>query len=308
MRIVSLLPSGTEVVAALGLSDRMVARSHACDYPKDIVHLPPCTIPARGVSGVDLRSNGPEASKQQRALSVFQVDWQLLLALKPTHVITQTVCRQCAVSADEVREALREELRAGVELISFEALDLDGVIGEIEGAGEKLGCHGAATELAERMRARFRASRERESAKTDDEKPLVACLDWLEPLMMAGNWMPAIVRLAGGRPAGGGDGVHSGWMQRDELEAADPDVIVAIPCGYTLEQARDGLRRVSRRPQWQELRAVREGNVYAADGSQFFNRPGPRLVDSLEILEEILGTSGQSVRHQGIHWLRMPPA
>ncbi|MCU0228862.1 MAG: ABC transporter substrate-binding protein [Bryobacterales bacterium] len=301
-----MLPSGTEVVAALGLAQHMVARSHACDYPKEIVHLPPCTIPARGASGVDLPASGQARCKEQRALSVFQVDWGLLQGLKPTHVVTQTLCRQCAVTADEVRDALREDLRAGVELICFESLSLDGVVAEIEMAGRSLGCAERGEALAQQMRARLLRSRDRESVRPPEAKPRVACLDWLEPLMVAGNWMPEMVRLAGGRPAGGGDGVHSGWMQWEELAAADPDVIVAMPCGFSLEQSRDALHKVARRPQWQQLRAVREGRVYAADGSQFFNRPGPRLVDSLEILEQILGTSEGGQRHQGIHWLHLP--
>ncbi len=306
MRIVSLLPSGTEVVAALGLADRMVARSHACDYPKEIVHLPPCTIPARGASGIDLHVDAPKQSNSQRALSVFQVDWELLRAMRPTHVITQTLCRQCAVSADEVRDALQHELQTGTELVCFEALSLEGVIREIRNAGQQMDCAERGEALADQMLSRIQQSRDRNAGKDLGDRPVVACLDWLEPLMMAGNWMPEMIRVAGGRPAGGGDGVHSGWMQWDELVAADPDVIVSLPCGYTLAQSRDGLRRITRRPQWSELRAVREGRVYAADGSQFFNRPGPRLIESLEILEEILDTATGEHVHEGVHWLKAP--
>ncbi|MCW5965310.1 MAG: ABC transporter substrate-binding protein [Bryobacterales bacterium] len=306
MRIVSLLPSGTEVVAALGLARQMVARSHACDYPAEIVHLPPCTIPARGTSGANLQQDSLRLPESQRALSVFQVDWDLLRAMRPTHVVTQTLCRQCAVSAEEVRDSLKEELSAGTELICFEALSLDGVVQEIRQAGNSLGCPQAGDALANRMLSRFAASRERESAKPRDHKPLVACLDWLEPPMLAGNWMPELIRLAGGRPAGGGDGVHSGWMQWEELVAADPDLVIAIPCGYTLGQSKDGLLRLNRRSEWKELRAVRNGEVYAADGSQFFNRPGPRLVESLEILEEILGTANREPAHRGVHWFHAP--
>lgn len=306
MRIVSLLPSGTEVVAALGLARQMVARSHACDYPAEIVHLPPCTIPARGTSGANLQQDSTRLPESQRALSVFQVDWDLLRAMKPTHVVTQTLCRQCAVSADEVRQALSAELRSGTELICFEALSLDGVVQEIRRAGLQLGCPLAGDDLANRMLSRFAASREREAAQPASNKPVVACLDWLEPPMLAGNWMPELIRLAGGRPAGGGDGVHSGWMQWEELLAVDPDLVIAMPCGYNLAQSRDGLRKLKRRSEWQQLRAVREDRVYAADGSQFFNRPGPRLVESLEILEEILGTAKGKSAHQGMHWFHAP--
>lgn len=306
MRIVSLLPSGTEVLAALGLGSRMVARSHACDYPADIVHLPPCTIPARGASGVDLQQDTPRLLPSQRALSVFHVDWDLLRSMRPTHVITQTLCHQCAVSADEVREALRDELRTGTELVCFQALSLEGVVEEIRLAGYQLDCPQAAAALADSMLSRFATARQREAQRPIGDKPVVACLDWLEPLMLAGNWMPELVRLAGGRPAGGGDGVHSGWMQFEELSATDPDVIIALPCGYSLTQSRDGLRRLLRRPDWNQLRAVQDGKVFAADGSQFFNRPGPRLVDSLEILEEVLETATGARNHHGIHWLQAP--
>ena len=306
MRIVSLLPSGTEVVAALGLAGKMVARSHECDFPKEIVHLPPCTIPARGTSGLFHPPDSPPVSHEQRALSVFQVDWALLKAMRPTHVVTQTLCSHCAVSTDDVRHFMHEELQAGVELISFEALTLDGVVDENSASGHTLGEPEAARALSSGMRQRFAEARARCAAIPLESRPRVACLDWLDPLMLAGNWMPELIRLAGGVPSGGGDGVHSGWTQWEELAALDPDVIVAMPCGFPLSHTRDAVHRIAARAEWQALRAVRTGQVFLTDGSEFFNRPGPRLVDSLEILEEILGTNQAASKHRGIRWIQVP--
>lgn len=302
-RIVSLLPGATETVAALGLSGSLVARSHVCDYPPEIRRLPACTAREIEVNestpGIQLRA----AAAEYRALSHFSVDWDLLRGLRPTHIVTQTNCEACRVRGHALEEILSRELFDTPALLNLESRSLSGVIGEIRELGRFLGesarGDALAASLIERIeRIGSQAQRAGESA------PVVACLEWLQPFMLAGNWIPELIHLAGGTPAKGGSDSRTPWMDWDSLLALDPDVIVSMPCGWRLPRASQESLRVAQRPEWQRLKAVRQNQVYVVDSSGYFSRPGPRLVDSLEILAEILSPDRFPPRHSGKNWIR----
>lgn len=302
-RIVSLLPGATEIVTALGLGGSLVARSHECDFPADIRWLPACTAREIEVTdstpGIQLRATAAE----YRALSYFEVDWDLLRGLRPTHILTQTSCRSHGVDKGALEAILRKELFEMPALLNLESRSLPGVIEEIRAAGVFLGVPTRGDALADSLSERLeriggRAKRPAGSA------PIMACLEWLQPFMLAGNWMPELVRLAGGIPAVHGANSDSQWMDWGDLLAIDPDVIVSMPCGWHLSRAIAETRQTAHRSNWKHLRAVRQNQVYVVDSSGYFSRPGPRLVDSLEILAEILWPETFAPRYQGEAWVR----
>lgn len=302
-RIVSLLPGATEIVSALGLGDSLVARSHECDYPPDIRRLPACTAREFEVTestpGIQLRATAAE----YRALSRFDVDWDLLRGLRPTHILTETCCESRGVEKGALEEILRKELFETPVLFNHASRSLPGVIEEIRATGCALGVPARGDALAASLTERIGRIGER-AKQPGSSAPIVACLEWLQPFMLAENWMPELVRLAGGVPA-----VHTGnsvspWMDWGDLLAIDPDVIVSMPCGWHLPRAVAETRHAAQRPNWKHLRAVRQNQVYVVDSSGYFSRPGPRLADSLEILAEILSPEIFAPRYQGEGWIR----
>jgi iron complex transport system substrate-binding protein len=299
-RIVSLLPSATEVVCALGLADALVGRSHECDFPAGVERLPVCTAPKIDVSGDSARIHGDVQAHVRDSISVYTIDSDLMRSLLPTHVITQVQCEVCAVSVGEVRKTLLQWDGEPPEVISLRAGSLEDVFADFNLVAASLGTPGAGRELvrscSERISAIARRSRECRG------RPRVACLDWLSPLMAAGNWIPELVELAGGRNLFGAAGQHSPWMEWEELASSDPDVLLLFPCGFTIEETERDLHFLTSREAWTKLRAVREGKVFVADGKQYFNRPGPRLVETLEILAELLHPEEFSFGHRGRSW------
>lgn len=284
VRVVSLLPSATEIVVALGLEASLVGRSHECDFPPGVERLPVCTAPK--VGGRDSRDIHDSVSTVlQHHLSVYDVESELLRELAPTHIVTQVQCDVCAVSLRDVEAAIADwSGMAPPRIVALNPGSLADVFEDICRTGRALGRDG---ELVVRtMRAAMDAIAVRAAAR--DPKPRVAVIEWIEPLMAAGNWMPELVAMAGAINLFGEAGKHSPWMTWDELAAADPDLIVVCPCGFGIADSMRDWHYLEDRPEWRSLRAVREGSVVIADGNQYFNRPGPRLVESLEILAEIV--------------------
>lgn len=299
-RIVSLLPSATEIVAALGFADRLVGRSHECDYPKAVGRLPVCTT-ARLDPG--LTSAGIDRQVKERlrdALSIYAVDDARLRALAPTHVVTQTQCEVCAVALDQVEQAVAGVTGLETRLVSLDAAALDGIWADIRTAA-------AALDAADRGDALVAALRRRMAAVTDvtagvAAAPTVACIEWVDPLMAAGNWLPELVAMAGGVNLFGAAGAHSPWLDWEALAAADPDIVIVMPCGFDIARTRAEMPALTGSAAWSRLRAARAGRVYLTDGSQYFNRPGPRIADSLEILAEILHPDLLTFGHYGTGW------
>jgi iron complex transport system substrate-binding protein len=298
-RIVSLIPSATEIVAFLGLTDSLIARSHECDFPSEVMALPVCTEPKFNPEGTSGQIHQRVTDLLQSALSVYRVKTEVLEHLQPTHILTQAQCEVCAVSLADVEQAVTALTHSQAQIISLQPNTLADVWGDIERVAHALGLQ------SEQVTAPLDSLKQRVAACTEATQhlpyPTVACIEWAEPLMAAGNWIPELVEMAGGKSLFGTVGQHFPWLQWSELSAADPDVIVLMPCGYSLSRTREDAEHLAQHPEWQNLRAVQSGRVYITDGNQYFNRPGPRLVDSLEILTEILHPESQ-FGYEGKGW------
>lgn len=298
-RIVSLLPSSTEIACALGLGPRLVGRSHECDHPAEVARLPVCTR-ARVGSGTSREIDGAVRSLVTRGLSVYEVDAPLLRELRPSILLTQDQCEVCAVSPRDLVDALADWTGRPPELLSLRPATLGDVFDDVERVARAAG-------VAERGRALVGALAERVTAIGErtgglSGRPEVACIEWLDPVMGAGHWMPELVSLAGGRPLFGKTGERSPTLAFEALRDADPDVLVLAPCGFDLARTRAELPSLASQPGFGNLRAVREGRVFVADGNAYFNRPGPRLVESTEILAEMLHPERFDFGHRGRGW------
>ena len=300
-RIVSLIASSTEIVHALGFGGALVGRSHECDYPPEVALVPALTEPKIQVDRSSWEIDRQIRTLVEEALSVYRVDAARLLELHPNVIVTQTQCEVCAVSLKDVEAALEDWLGERPKVVSLAPDRLTDVWDDIRRVAQALDAADRGEALIESLVGRMRSVTERARALSD-RRPAVACIEWIDPLMAAGNWMPELVEMAGGANLFGEAGRHSPWMDHEELEASDPDVVVILPCGFDIPRTREEMSALTRWPGWPELRAVRDGRVALADGVRYFNRPGPRLVESLEILAEILHPEAFDFGHRGDGW------
>lgn len=285
-RIVSLISSATEMVHALGEIDRLVGRSHECDFPEAIAGLPVCTRPSMPVSGDSREIDRLVKDRLRDAVSVYKVFPDVLERLQPTHILTQTQCEVCAVSLKDVQAALAAGVSSNPRIVALHPNCLADVWDDVRRVADALGVPARGEALIAQWESRMAAISRR--ALERPERPTVACIEWLEPLMAAGNWIPELVEMAGGVNLFGEAGRHSPWMKWEDLVAADPEVIVVMPCGWDAARAESEMHWLRDRPEWPHLRAVRNSRVHMVDGNRYFNRPGPRLVESLEIMAAIL--------------------
>src|SRR5260370_14831261 len=299
-RIVSLIASATEIVCALGFEDQLVGRSHECDFPPSVRNLPVCTEPKFNVEGTSYQIDQRVKSILQESLSVYRVDAEKLRSLEPDVIVTQAQCEVCAVSLREVERVVCQWLHACPKLVSLMPNALADVWSDIERVAEALGVPDRGAALVGRMQERMRAIADQ--AHVLPRKPTVACIEWIEPLMAAGNSMPELVGMAGGVNLFGAAGKHSPWMTFEELCRADPDVVLVVPCGFDIERSRRDLGALTAKPHSQHLKAVKHRRLLLAVGNQYFNRPGPRLVESLEILAEVLHPDVFHFGHEGTGW------
>ncbi len=310
LRIISLIPSATELVAALGLGEFLVGRSHECDYPASIRKLPACTAPKFNPEGSSQEVHDRVTDLLQSALSCYQVDTALLQQLQPTHIITQAQCEVCAVSLGDVQQATAELVGSNPKIISLQPNTLADLWADIAQVAAALGVQVAGDTLLARLQTRV-ATCEAQAQKQLTPQPFgspeqrfpkgprVACIEWIEPLMAAGNWVPELVHLAGGENLFGEVGKHSPWMEWQAIVEADPDIIITMPCGFDLDQTAAEMTALTSKPEWNQLKAVQSNQIYLTDGNQYFNRPGPRLIDSLEILVEIFYGEVNKVLQRG---------
>lgn len=303
MRVVSLLPSATEIVAALGLRRTLVGRSHECDFPRGVEALPVCTASKIDASGSSEEVHRRVDALLSEALSVYRVCTERLKSLAPTHVVTQVQCEVCAVSLTDVERALAEWTGERPKLVALGGATLAQVFEDILRVAAALEVPGPGASLVAGLSARMDAVAAR--ARRLPTRPRVATIEWLSPPMAAGNWIPELVEMAGGANVFGERGHHSPWLAPEALVESDPDVIVVFPCGFPLDRTRAEAGLLSRLRGWESLSAVKRGAVFLAEGNQFFNRPGPRLAESLEILAEILHPESFSFGHEGRGWERL---
>jgi iron complex transport system substrate-binding protein len=305
-RIISLLPSATEIVAALGFADRLVGRSHECDFPHGVEKLPICSS-----SKVSSRQNSFEIDERVKeivaeGLSVYRVDADLLRELRPDVILTQTQCAVCAVTPRDLEQAICTWVGATPRIISLEPNNLGDVWNDIRRIGEAFDISPRTEELIDGLTSRLAAIREK--ARAARMRPTVAAIEWLKPLMAGGNWMPELIEIAGGRSLFAQPGQHSPWLDWASLIDVDPEVILLVPCGFKIAQTVADLKFLTENPAWTNLRAVEQHRVYLIDGHHFFNRPGPRLVESAEIVAEILHPDRFSFGHRGTGWIPIEDA
>lgn len=284
-RIASLLASGTEIACALGLLDRLVAISHECDHPPEALDRPRVSRPRFDPSG--LTSGEVDRAVRQAMAeygSVYEVDAEALARAEPDLVLTQAVCEVCAVPAPGVREVV-ERLGLGADVLSLDAHDIDGILETIRAVGRAAGVEARADAVVRDLRARIAAV---ERAVAGAARPRVLALEWLDPPFAPGHWVPEMVARAGGMNLLGESGQRSREVAWDEVAGLDPDVLILMPCGMGLEDARGDADRHAGRLAAVAPRAIAEERAYVVDGSSYFNRSGPRVAEGLEILGGLL--------------------
>lgn len=288
MRIVSLLPSTTEIVCALDKGHKLVGRSHECDFPADVRALPICTAPKFQADGTSYEIDQRVKALLQEGLSVYRVDEDQLAKLKPDVIITQDHCAVCAASVDEVKKAAHSRLGDDVTIISVSPTDLSSVINSIRTIAQAIDATKAAQQLTGQMKSQLKTIQQ---SVEKLRRPKILGIEWMDPLMSAGNWVPELMLLAGGQPLGAQAGEHSPTMEWHNIRKLNPDIITIMPCGYSINKTLQEIGQLTSRDDWAQLRAVQNKQVFVLDGNQYFNRPGPRLVDSTRILGEILHPS-----------------
>lgn len=306
LRLVSLIPSATEIAYALGLGEYLVGRSHECDFPIEVKALPVCTAPKFDPKGSSREIHDRVTTLLQSALAVYRVNIDILADLQPTHILTQAQCEVCAVSLPEVEAAVRTLTGQSPQVISLQPACLADIWSDLERTAlALLGNAGVARAARAISPLRDRLNQLIATAPPEP-RPRVACIEWPDPLMAAGNWIPELVQMAGGSSIFGEVGKHSPWIDLASITDANPDCIVFMPCGYDLATTARECSPLTQRPEWAGLKAVKTDQVYVTDGNQYFNRPGPRLVDSAEILAEILHPDLFPLNYQGLGWQKLP--
>jgi iron complex transport system substrate-binding protein len=305
-RILSLLPSTTEIAWALGLGARLVGRSHECTVPAEVVRLPAVTEPKLDVQAPSRAIDASVKALVREGLSVYRVDAERVRELRPDVILTQTQCEVCAVTPRDLEAAACAWLGAAPRLVAVEPRGLDDVLDDWIRVAEGCGVPEVGRSLRDRERARIDLLTA--CAAPASTRLRVAHLEWIDPLMGPGSWIPELIERAGGVSVLGRGGHDAAWSSLDELAALDPDAIVVAPCGFDLARTRAELPVLTGATRFAALRAVREGRVFLADGFLHFNRPGPRIAESLEILCEMLAPERFTPRHRGRGWERLAQA
>jgi iron complex transport system substrate-binding protein len=292
MRIATLLPSATEIVAALGLADDIVAITHECDYPPEVRGRPVVVHPRVDSTAGSAAIDAQVEAALRRGESLYRLDEDMLAAVRPDLIVTQDLCDVCALPGLDV-DGVAARLPGPPRVLRLHPHSLDGVFREIEIVGAAAGRPEAARRLLADLRRRVHAVEQavrpaRGRGAGRSSPPRVLCMEWLDPPFCGGHWMPELVERAGGRDVLGRPGRPSFRIAWDAITAAAPDVVVLTVCGFDVPRTLAELPAVTARPEWRALPAVRAGEVYVTDGSSFFSRSGPRLVDGLEILAAIL--------------------
>jgi iron complex transport system substrate-binding protein len=298
VRIVSLLASATEVVCELGAGEELVGRSHECDYPEWVKRLPALSHPTFDIAGSSAEIDRRVREKLAAKAPLYEVDERALAALAPDVVLTQTHCEVCAVTPGVLGVDLHRR-----PVATLSSGTLEGILQGFEEIARVLGREARGAELVARCRAALEGVR----ARTRElRRPSVACLEWIEPVFAMANWAPEIVDAAGGEAVLAKPGAHSTTTPWEAVVRADPDVVLMAACGFGVERTASEMHVMEARPGWRDLRAVREGHVFVADGNRFFNRSGPSAFETAELLAEMLHPGVFEPRHAGAWWRAWP--
>jgi iron complex transport system substrate-binding protein len=293
VRIVSLLPAATDIVAMLGLTGHLVGRTHECDWPPgELTDIPAVTATSLPEALTSREISVAIAGDAHRGSSLYQLDVAVLEELKPDLILTQDLCDVCAVSYERVNDAVRL-MDLDTRVVSLEARTIAGVLDTVDAVAALTG--------TDKRAAKIRADSERRLAALPGPAagaPRVLFVEWLDPLMPGGHWVPEQISYAGGQSLLLGPGAHSTPHRWSVVADLAPDVVVFGPCGFTPKQTLDELSVATAQPGWADLPAVRDGQVWVVDGPAYFNRPGPRVVDGAEILAAVLaGRSDSRAQH-----------
>jgi iron complex transport system substrate-binding protein len=287
-----------------GAGGLQVARSHECDWPPDVLALPQLTRPKFKVEGSSRQVDIAVKALVEQGLAVYEVDAERLKATAPDVILTQDQCEVCAVSLADVERAVATWTECRANVVSLRPHTLQDVYSDNQRIADALGMADAGVALNARMQSRLAEIAAHVAGRN---RPKLAFIEWIDPPMSGGHWMPELIETAGGINLFGNPGAQSPWITVADVAAADPDVILVAPCGYDLEKTREEMAVLDANPAWRDIRAVREGRVFIADGNAFFNRPGPRLVESAEILAEILHPDLTAYGHMGAAMLQHRP-
>lgn len=281
MKVVSLLPAATEMLCAMGAEELLVGVSHECDFPPSVSRLPRLTRSRLEVDGSSLRIHESMSELVANALSIYEVDAERLRALEPDVIVTQDLCDVCAVSYDDVCAAVRGMTHDNVQIVRLHPRRLTDIYDDIQRVGDAVGCGAQAKNVVESLVARMQHLSDSAVAL-----PVVSVLlvEWLQPVMVGGLWSQDLARAAGARALATEAGEHALTLNDDDLAGLDPDVVVVKPCGFNLERTMEEIDQLPAYLPWNDWRAVEAGRVFLVDGNAYFNRSGPRIVDSAEIL------------------------
>jgi iron complex transport system substrate-binding protein len=302
-KIISLLPSATEIVCALGYESQLVGRSHECDFPESVKDLPVCSKAklTNALSSKEIDTNVKRILTE--ALSLYEIDIEKIRSLAPDIIITQDQCKVCAVNLDDVRNSLQDIIGKEIELISLHPDSLEDILNDIILIAEKIGMKERGIELAEELTERYELVQHKVKFVKNRQK--VLCIEWLEPLMAAGNWTPELIEIAGGDFVLSEKHKHSPWLKWEQIVAEDPDMIIIAPCGFTIERTLQETHLLTEQKEWNELKAVKNNKVFIADGNYYFNRSGPRIIDTIEILAEIIQANQFYYGMENVAWRQL---
>lgn len=301
MRVISLLASATELVCALGAGDMLVGRSHECDTPEWVKRLPAVSSPTFDVTGSSAEIDGLVRAKLSAGEPLYAVDDALLVELAPDVVLTQTHCEVCAVTPGDVERGVPSAL-CRRQVVALRAGTLEAILAGFVEVARILDREDRGQQLARECRDRVASVRERTRALP---RPRVVCLEWTDPPFAMGNWGPELVEAAGGDSLLATPGGHSTTTPWEAVVRADPDVLVVAPCGYAMERTMREMPALVSREGWNRMTAVKSGRVYVADGNRYFNRSGPSVFETAEILAEMLHPEAFEPRHESTWWVRL---
>lgn len=285
MRIVSLLPSVTEIICELGFEVQLVGRSHECDQPESIRYLPALTNSSVKNTGRSKEIDQNIKSTLKNGLSIFNVKVDLLADINPDIIFTQDHCEVCAVSLEDVKSAVNEYCGNDTEVVSLSPTNLSEIYQSIHTIGQALDAEEKAGELVNELQLRMEIIR---NTVIGEPVKRVVCLEWMDPLMTGGNWIPELLEIAGGEYLLSEPGKHSPWIDWEDIVEEEPDVVLVMPCGYDINQTIDQMQLLTQKKEWSSVKAVQDNEVYILDGNRYFNRPGTTIFESTRILGEIL--------------------